>query len=205
MTYTKTLATVGTILAIGATMFLGCKDESENKEKYLTYSEYAGTTAGYIVNASAVFIGPEVKAAITNVLAEIKTNLPKEVTAETIDNDMRTIATNAVAHLNVNEKYKELVDKSVDTLLTVLKVGMVAIKDKHPIEFGNAELFYTIAYTFFDSVNSVIDPSVPRGNVEETELKIADVDFATIKAKAKEDGRKIDKRAFNGIIKGLKK
>ena len=204
MTYTKTIATVGTILAMGTAMFLGCKDESENKEKYLTYSEYAGTTAGYIVNASAVFIGPEVKAAITNVLVEIKTNLPKEVTAETIDNDMRTLATNAVAHLNVDEKYKELIDKSVDTLLTVLKVGMVAIKEKHPVEFGNAELFYTIAYTFVDSANSVIDPSVPRGNGEEIELRIADVDFATIKAMADKQGKKVDERAFNGIINGLK-
>lgn len=203
MNYKKILSIIGSVLVLGAAVLTGCKDETGNKEKYLVYSEYAGTTIGYIINASSVFVGPEVKNAITNVLTEIVTKLPKEVTAETIADDLSKIAADAVAAMKVGEKYKELVDKSVDTLLTLVQVGLTSVKNKHPVEFANGEMFYNIAYEFFNSINAVVDPIVSREANGEVSFEIADVKYAEIRSMAKADGKKIDKKAFDDIIAGI--
>ena len=202
----KKLTLVGMIMALCSVIFMGCKDETDKKEKYLTYSEYAGSTVGYIVNASAVFIGPEVKTVITNVLGEIVTKLPKETTAETIATDLKAITDDAIKAMHVKEQYAELVNKSADTLLTLLQVGLSSIKTKHPVEFDNAEMFYTIAYTFFDSANSVlnISNSLRGDSVEEKAFEIADVTFDDIKDMAKDDGKKIPDDQLNEILNAIK-
>lgn len=204
MSYKSLLLTVGTLIAVGTAFFVGCKDESGNKEKYLTYSKYVGITTGYIINTTSLMVGPEVKAAITNVVGTIVTELPTNVTAETIATDLAKIAADAVEAMHVKEQYKDLVDKSVDTLLTLLQVTLTSVKDKHPVEFGNAEMFYNIAYTFFDSVNAVIDGTVARDALDEVPFEIASINYADIKELAKADGNKIlTKRDFNSVVEKL--
>ena len=204
MSYKKSLLIIGTLISIGTAIFVGCKDESGNKEKYLTYSKYVGTTAGYIINTTSLMVGPEVKAAITNVVGTIVTELPTNVTAETIATDLSKIAADAVNAMHIKEQYKELVDKSVDTLLTLLQVTLTSVKEKYPVEFNNAEMFYGIAYNFFDSVNEVIDGTVSRDVIDEIPFEIAAVDYADIKVLARADGNKIvSRKEFNAMFEKL--
>ena len=204
-TILKALSVVGAV-AIMSLAFLGCHDETGKKEQYLKYSKYAGTTVGYVINASGKVIGPEVKTAITNVLTALVTELPKEVTAETFADDMREIATNAVAKIDIPEAYRAVVDKSVDTLLTLLQTALLSVKVKYPKEFGNAELFYEATYVFLDSVNSVIDIDSFRGLPEETAFIVdGSLKYEIIEKMAKDNGHEVSRKTFDDIIANIEK
>ena len=210
MKYTKTLKMMIGALAVAGTLFVsGCHDESKNFEKCLKFAKYAGTTVGYVVNASTAALGPEVRDTVATVTTAIVTELPTNVTVETIATDLRTISTNAVHAVipDIYEKYPELVDTTVDTLLGILQTGLVSVRDKYPTEFDNAEMFYKIAYAFFDNVNIIVSPAANRESAPSNgPLGLVQVSYDDIASAAKVDGRKIlSKEDFEKLMAVLGK
>ena len=195
MKYTKILTfALGIAITVGSLFMAGCHDETKNFDKCLKFARYSGTTVGYLVNASTATLGPEVRDTVATATMAIVTELPTNITAETIAADLRTISTNAisVAIPEVYEKYPELVASTINTLLNLLQTGLVSIREKYPVEFDNTEMFYKIAYAFFDSVNVIV---VPAANREATPsngpLSVVQVKYEDIAAVAKIDGNKI--------------
>lgn len=210
MKYTKTLKTMIGVLAVAGALFVsGCHDESKKMDRCIKFAKYSGTTIGYVINTSTVIVGPEVRDTVATVTTAIVTELPTNVTVETIAVDLRTISTNAVhvALPEVYEKYPELVDQTIDTLLGFLQVGLTSIREKYPTEFGNAEMFYQIAYTFFDSVNFIVTQANKTAtDATGQKLTIAPVTYEDIANAAKADGNKIlSKEDFEALMNALKK
>ena len=210
MKYTKTLTLMlGAAIAFGSLFTAGCHDESKKLDKCLKFAKSAGATVGYVINTSVAVLGPEVKDTVAAVTTAIVTELPTNVTVETIAVDLKTISTNAVhvALPEICEKYPELVNSTIDTLLGFLQIGLTTISEKYPTEFSNAEMFYKIAYAFFDSVHSVVTAaSKDMVGISGQVLTILQVNYDDIANAAKTDGVAILSKAdFEALMNALKK
>ena len=204
------LAVCGALIAAGSMFVSGCHDKTKDLDKCLSFAKSAGATVGYVINTSAGSLSPEVNDTIAAVTKAIVTELPKSVTLETIAADLRTISTNAVraAIPQIYEKYPQLVDETVNVLLDCLQTGLTTIGEKYPTETANAEMFYKIAYAFFDSVNTAIqlfNREVPIAYPVDS-LVIVDADYGAIVESAKLDGLVIlGKEDFDALMTALKK
>ncbi len=210
MKYTKILTLVlGIAIAAGSLFMAGCHDETKKFDKCLAFAKTSGITVGYVINTSAVALGPEIKDVITSVTTAVVTDLPTNVTAETIAVDLRAISTNVVriAIPEIYEKHPELVDSTIDTLLGFLQMGLTSIEGKYPTEFANAEMFYKIAYAFFESVNSVVTVSLKEMvGVSSEPFAILQINYEELANAAKADGNKIlSKEDFEKLMAALTK
>ena len=210
MKCTKLLAfTIGAAITIGSLFTSGCHDESKKLDKCLAFAKTAGPTVGYVINTSAATLGPEIKDAVAVVTTAIVTELPTNVAVETIAVDLRTISTNAVhkALPDLYEKYPQLIDESIDTLLGFLQIGLTSISEKYPTEFNNAEMFYKIAYAFFDSVHSIVAVALKDTlGVSGKSLTILQINYDDVANAAKTDGKAILSKAdFEALMAALKK
>ena len=210
MKYTKLLTFVlGIGITAGSLFMGGCHDETKKLDKCLAFAKTAGTTVGYVINTSAVALGPEIRNVIATITTAVVTELPTNVTAETIAIDLRTISTNVVhvAIPEIYEKHPELVDSTIDTLLGFLQMGLTSIEGKYPTEFGNAEMFYKISYAFFESVNVIVtQTNKVASDIVEQKLTIVPVTYEDIFNAAKADGNKIlSKEDFEKLMTAIAK
>ena len=210
MKYTKILTLVlGIAITAGSLFMAGCHDETKKLDKCLAFAKTAGTTVGYVINTSAVALGPEIKNVIATITTAIVTDLPTNVTTETIATDLRLISTNVVHVVipEIYEKHPELVDSTIDTLLGFLQMGLTSIEGKYPTEFANAEMFYKIAYAFFENVNIIVaQTNKAMSDIAEQKLTIVPVTYEDILNAAKTDGNKIlSKGDFEKLMAALAK
>ena len=125
ITRNKLAMAIGVAISCASALFTsGCHSKSKDLEKCIEFSRHAGTTVGYVISTSVVTVNPEVRELIVAVTTAVATQLPSNVTVETLAVDLMDVSTNAVhaAFPEICEKHPELVKASISALLDFVQM-----------------------------------------------------------------------------------